>query len=73
MLQARHNNPAFIPRFLQEDNTDEERELRTKANELWKKIAANYTDSDYPDVKLLPLWHGTKPEILSSIFKAGYA
>lgn len=73
MLQARSNNPAFIPRFLQEETSPEYKELRINTNALWKNMTANYADSHCPDVKLLPLWHGTKPEILHSIFKAGYA
>ena len=36
-------------------------------------MAKPYLDPNYPAVKILPLWHGTRPEILDSIFRAGYA
>lgn len=72
MLQARHQNPAFVPRFLQE-GSEEERLWRKEINQLWEKMSAPHKDPDCPEVKLLPLWHGTRAEILPSIFKAGFA
>ena len=36
-------------------------------------MTAAYQDKDCPNVKLLPVWHGTKPEILPSLFKTGFA
>jgi hypothetical protein len=44
----------------------------TVYNQL-ETLAQPYVDSEYPNVKLLPLWHDTKSEILDSLFKAGYA
>jgi hypothetical protein len=31
-----------------------------------------YQDEDYPNVKLMPLWHGTQREKLGSLLSAGY-
>jgi hypothetical protein len=91
ILQGRHNNPAFRPRFDVFSLSDEEQRLseieqqnlrinlaaeaawRTKTREMWETMAAPYMDRDNLQVKLLPLWHGTRPEILPSIFKAGFA
>ena len=36
-------------------------------------LAAPYQDPDYPQVKLLPVWHGTHPDALDTILKTGYA
>lgn len=69
LLQSRANNPAFKPKWAQDDNPA----LRAQVDKQWQTLAAPYTDQDCPDVKLLPLWHGTRPEILESIFKTGYA
>jgi tetratricopeptide (TPR) repeat protein len=45
---------------------------KTIAN-LYHEMSSFYIDPDYPDVKLLPLWHGTNPDFLKSLFQAGYA
>ena len=44
-----------------------------KPTRNFEKLAQDYTDSEYPAVKIIPLWHGTRPEILDSIFRTGYA
>ncbi len=68
-LQHRDKNTAFKPKWEQENNP----QWRAGTNKKFEDMAKPYTDSDYPSVKLLPLWHGTNPEILPSIFSAGYA
>lgn len=69
MLQARDGNDAFAPHWSQETESG----WRQTIHQQWQTLAAPYQDSDYPAVKLMPLWHGTKPEVLESIFTAGYA
>lgn len=73
LLQERFNNKAFNPKWSQESKNVEECNWRSEINELLEKMAAPYTDNDYPAVKLLPLWHGTKLSVLESLFKTGYA
>jgi serine/threonine protein kinase len=73
MLQAKHNNPAFTPKFIEQSQNEQEREWRAKVHHMWQVMAAPYCDDDYPHVKLLPLWHGTSPTVLGSILKTGYA
>lgn len=68
-LQRRHNNSAFAPKW----STMSDASLRKKAYDQFMQITRSYADPDYPDVKLLPAWHGTKPQVLDSIFSAGYA
>ena len=69
MLQERHNSPAFAPKFSQENDAAWRKEIHQR----FEQLAAPYVDSDYPNVKLLPLWHGTSPEVIISILKTGYA
>jgi TPR repeat protein len=72
-LQNRDQNPAFAPRWPQEEKDPEKKAWRGTINALFENMARPYADPDYPAVKLLPMWHGTKPEILDSIFRTGYA
>ena len=71
-LQARENNPAYAAKWPHEGDL-QECSWRKEIYDLWQKLAAPHVDQDFPAVKLLPLWHGTKPELLSSIFETGYA
>jgi len=72
--------------FLEEDNLilkwltstaghywHEEYLWRKAVNQQWQALSVPYQDSDFPSVKLMPLWHGTKPEVLESLFRTGYA
>ncbi len=68
-LQARHNNPAFAPRWATENHPDWRKDIHTQL----EQAVLPYQDTDCPGVKLVPVWHGTKPEVLGSLFKAGYA
>ncbi len=68
-LQARHNNPAFAPKWVTENDSA----WRKATNDQLEQAVMPYQDNDYPGVKLVPVWHGTRPEVLSSLFKAGYA
>lgn len=68
-LQERHQNSAFEPKW----NWEPHPEWRQKVDELFKQMAKPYTDPDYPNVNLLPLWHGTRSDILDSILRSGFA
>lgn len=72
LLQARSNNVVFAPCWEAESLDVAEKVQRTQVHNQWQNLAMQYKDSNYPDVKLLPLWHGTRPEILKSLFKTGY-
>ena len=69
LLQKRQNNPAFQPKW----STENESEWRGAIHAIFEKMTAAYQDKDCPNVKLLPVWHGTRPEILPSLFKTGFA
>ena len=68
-LQKRDNNPAFVPKWSGMPNAI----LRQTMNDKFIDLTKPYTDPDYPAIKLLPAWHGTKPQVLDSLFSAGYA
>jgi len=79
-LQQRDNNPAFKAKWPkgQETITDpiespEQIAWRSQIHQQCLTLAKPYKDSDYPAVNLLPMWHGTNPAIVDSIFKTGYA
>ena len=72
-LQQKENNPAFAPNWMNEESHQGKKAWRKKTSELFESMAKPYIDSEYPAVKLLPLWHGTRPEILDSLFRIGYA
>ncbi len=73
-LQQRHNNPAFEPKWQDEKReTAAQLEQRKKVATLLETLEKPYKDGVYPSITLLPVWHGTKPEIVGSIFSAGYA
>ena len=71
-LQARSRNNAFLPKWPQETEASW-RTWRDRIHQQWQALAAPYQDDDYPAVKIMPLWHGTKPGVLESIFASGYA
>lgn len=73
LLQARHQNPAFEPKWFQVGEPADKKAQRRTHNDLLTRITTPHTDSDFPNVKLLPLWHGTRPELLDSVFKTGFA
>ncbi len=68
-LQEKKGNPAFASKWPSMPNPAQ----RQKTHSLLEQISGPYTDPDYPDVKIIPAWHGTKPEILDSIFRIGYS
>lgn len=70
-LQKREGNPAFVSKWEKESSTVEEKNWREAVVKQWHSLA--YKDESHPDVKILPLWHGTNPAILGSIFETGYA
>lgn len=72
LLQARHGNPAFAPRW-QSEGTPEQRDQRQHTDRLHQTLTAAYPDTSAPQVRLAPFWHGTEPSILESVFKTGFA
>lgn len=73
LLQHRYENTAFDAKFEEENESEDRKKWRAEVSNLWKLMSTKYVDSNYPQVKLLPLWHGTNLKILDSIFKTGYA
>jgi len=68
-LQQRHGNQAFDPSWQQENEPD----WRKITHQKLGCLASPYQDKDYPNVKIVPVWHGTSREYLDSIFKTGFA
>lgn len=68
-LQEKHDQPAFAPQW----HAMAGRDQRTQVIAHWEALTQPYTDDHYPAVKLLPVWHGTRPEYLDGIFRVGYS
>ena len=67
--QHKKNNPAFVAKWTSMSNVP----LRQKTIDHMNAMTQPFVDPDYPDVKLMPTWHGTNPNILDSLFKIGYS
>jgi hypothetical protein len=67
-LQQRHGNPRYASRWRQ----DRDGEARAEVARRLEVLTAPYNDEDYPEVKLMPLWHGTQRNKLGSLLSAGY-
>eukprot|EP00727_Mastigamoeba_balamuthi_P012781 m51a1_g8125 hypothetical protein (1309) ;mRNA; f:189519-193598 len=68
-LQGRSGNKAFAPGWLREADAA----VRAPVSDMLVRMTAPLRDGKFPDVQLLPLWHGTNKENLDSILRAGYA
>jgi hypothetical protein len=76
-LQQRHGNPRYGAGWRQsrargDDGEDKEQEARAAVTRHLEVLTDPYQDEDYPDVKLMPLWHGTQRDKLGSLLSAGY-
>lgn len=70
--KAREKGDAQRLKLL-EQQRNQRNAWRIPVNNIYEELAKPYVDKKYPDVKLLPLWHGTKQESLKSLFSTGYA
>ncbi len=78
-LEQEAANPFFAPKWQQEEDLP----LRQKVNQRWQTMTAPYSPfiipgsnkrkDIYQNVKVLPLWHGTKAAICNSICQTGFA
>eukprot|EP00727_Mastigamoeba_balamuthi_P010114 m51a1_g5725 hypothetical protein (1369) ;mRNA; f:1114477-1120359 len=68
-LQARAGNSAFAPSYAHDGSSD----LRTNVVQRLAEMAGKTPEPAYPNVKLVPMWHGTRAEVLESVFRAGFA
>lgn len=68
-LQGRHNNPGFTPKWSTENSPAQRKAVIDKLEQM----SASYQDPSCPDVKIMAMWHGTKPALLDSIFRTGFA
>lgn len=69
-LNERIDSPAFQRKWHKE-TTDAV--LREEVYKTYKAMAAKHADEQYPHLKLLPMWHGTKAGVIDSICKTGFA
>eukprot|EP00727_Mastigamoeba_balamuthi_P002434 m51a1_g12188 hypothetical protein (1248) ;mRNA; f:11695-17986 len=68
-LQRRRGDVAYAPAWLHEDNVVQ----RASVIEYLGGLCEPHRDPEFPDVGLLPLWHGTSPDVLDSLCKTGFA
>jgi serine/threonine protein kinase len=69
MLQLRKGSPRYTATWDQRPDSA----WRSEIQKHLATIAAPYQDEGHPDVKLMPLWHGTSSNNLVSLLSAGYA
>lgn len=75
-LEKRHKEDVFLPKWEKKPETEEESQQikhRKSIISLLDKVTADYRVPEYPHVKFLPTWHGTKPTLLESICYNGFA
>lgn len=70
ILQQRKGNPFFVPDW---SRTASDVSCRTPIHQQLLTLSRPYVDENCPDVKLMPLWHGTQTVNIHSILSAGYA
>jgi serine/threonine protein kinase len=70
MLQQRKGNRRYVANWTGRQDAEWRRHIDQKLSTL----AEDYVDENYPDVKLIPLWHGTQnTDDIHSILSTGYA
>jgi serine/threonine protein kinase len=67
-MQQREGKDAFAPTWSKENNP----EWRAITDRKLRELARPHADPDYPAVNIVPQWHGTRREILDSLFSIGY-
>jgi SidE phosphodiesterase (PDE) domain/Poly(ADP-ribose) polymerase catalytic domain len=65
--------PASAAAFAPKWSTEYDACWRAEVDIICRSMAAPYHDPDFPNIKLLPMWHGTKDDVLESVLRAGYA
>ncbi|MCE5319049.1 MAG: hypothetical protein LLG04_17015 [Parachlamydia sp.] len=68
-LNNRATSGAFAPKWMNEPHAEQ----RRKVYKMFETIVQPNMDPIYPNVKLLPMWHGTKNAVLGSICQTGFA
>jgi hypothetical protein len=66
-LQGRFNNPGFAAKFT---SLQAGREAQRKQV---ADLTRPFVDEDFPNLQLLPMWHGTKATLVDSILQTGFA
>jgi TPR repeat protein len=69
-LQKQANKRAFVPTWKSECQHETEKAFRKEIYGKFELLTS--TNDNYPDVKFLKGWHGTRPEVVGSIFESGY-
>ncbi|MES2252480.1 MAG: protein kinase [Pseudomonadota bacterium] len=68
MLQQRKGNPRYVADWMSQRKAEWRRNILQQLGHL----SEEYIDDTYPDVNVLPLWHGTQSDKLRSILSTGY-
>lgn len=71
LLNNRSTNPKYAATWPDMEDS-QEKIFRKKIYETLLQIVEPYKDLDFPNVKILPCWHGTSEEIANHIFQEGY-
>lgn len=68
-LHSRSGNPPFRPNYQSESHPTH----RDAVFEVVKTLARPFTDTSFPDISIVPLWHGTNASALPSILNGSFA
>ena len=68
-LQTRSGNPPFRANYRAEPHPSHRDDIVRAA----KALARPFSDISFPDVSILPVWHGTSAGALSSILNGSFA
>ena len=68
-LQTRSGNPPFRPKYQHEAHAAH----REAIVQVVDSLARPFTDPSFPDVSIVPVWHGTSATALPSILNGSFA
>jgi len=71
LLQRRATNSAFAPKW-NHNCYGTQLKQRQRVMQLFQSITKPHSYARYPQVSFLPLWHGSNPLVLESIFTTGF-
>jgi TPR repeat protein len=71
-LQKQAHKHAFVPTWENECQHETEKTFRKQIYGQFELLTLPHRNENYPDVKFLKGWHGTRPEVAGSIFETGY-
>lgn len=70
-MNGRKGNPKYTPTWKTETQGIEKQHRETN-DQVLQKLGEGHSDSEVPNMTVLPLWHGTSEDVSEHIFNTGY-